>query len=68
MIPPMAICQPKVPMGPGGTRQSIDRTTRTGMATATTAGVSRGVPAGIVAVKCRISVATAAYVPGGVNP
>ena len=55
-------------MGPGGTRQSIDRTTRTGMATATITGEARGVPAGIVAVKCRISVATAAYVPGGVNP
>lgn len=55
-------------MGPGGTRQSIDRTTRAGMATATVTGEARGVPAGIVAVKCWISRATAAYEPGDVNP
>jgi hypothetical protein len=36
------------------------------MAILTVAGAAIGVPAGMVAVKWRISLATAAYSPGGV--
>lgn len=43
------------------------RTILGGMAIATVTGAAIGVPAGIVAVKCRTSRAVAAYSPGAVN-
>lgn len=50
--PPIAIRKPIVPIGPGGTLQSIRWMTRGGRPRPVVCGVAIGVPAGQVTVKC----------------